>query len=317
MTIDSIQFTESYNRKQTRKSATTAITIVFLIAASVIVCQIVASLALGIVTVFYPELDDESIYVTMALYLFYIGAPILLGNLIFKLIKNKKSYNFVKRSSTKRPFIFVMGAIGTGYIFNILVSLLFPSIIENSEEIGMTATSVTEVLLNFLMYAIIPAILEEILFRGIILKNLLPYSKWGAIILSALLFGITHMNPIQILFASIFGVILGVCYEYTGSLLIPIIMHFINNAMSVGVTLSPNESLIQIVLALSIYVFIGFAIYAIVFYSKNGYKLHKASRLEKPIGYYLSTTGFIFKSIFNVGFLVYAGLLASILVILQ
>ena len=125
------------------------------------------------------------------------------------------------------------------------------------------------------------------------------------------------MNPIQILFASLFGVILGVCYEYTGSLLIPIIMHFINNSMSVGITLSPSESLVQIILALSIYVFIGFAIYAIVFYSKNGYKLHKASRLEKPIGYCLSTTKFLFKTIFNVGFFLYAGVIACIWVLLQ
>lgn len=318
MTIESLQFIEDHNRKQTNKGTAKALTFAFLISGSVIFCQLIASFLIGIITVFIPNLNVDSIYVTLALYLFYIGIPALFGFFIFKSTTNTKKYVFVKRRSPKKPLVFIFGAIGSGFIFNLLVSLLFPSVVEHSEDIGIAASSNSEILLNFLMYAILPAILEEILFRGIILKNLLPYSKSGAIIISALLFGITHMNPIQILFASVFGVILGVCYEYTGSLLIPIIMHFINNSISVAVSLAHPQSLIEIIMALIIYVFMGFAIYAIIYYSKNGYKTHSISRLDKPSnGYQLSATRFLFKSVFNIGFVVYAALLIYILVLIN
>ena len=208
MTIESLQFIEDHNRKQTNKGTAKALTFAFLISGSVIFCQLIASFLIGIITVFIPNLNVDSIYVTLALYLFYIGIPALFGFFIFKSTTNTKKYVFVKRRSPKKPLVFIFGAIGSGFIFNLLVSLLFPSVVEHSEDIGIAASSNSEILLNFLMYAILPAILEEILFRGIILKNLLPYSKSGAIIISALLFGITHMNPIQILFASVFGVIL-------------------------------------------------------------------------------------------------------------
>lgn len=81
---------------------------------------------------------------------------------------------------------------------------------------------------------IIAPIFEEIFFRGAIEGYLLR--KWEnprwAILVSALIFGLIHMNPAQILFAFLFGIILGELYYRTGSLLPSIILHFINNTLS-------------------------------------------------------------------------------------
>ena len=61
--------------------------------------------------------------------------------------------------------------------------------------------------------------------------------KWKnpawAILASALIFGLVHGNPVQMFFASILGVVLGWVYYRTGSLLPGMLMHFINNGMSV------------------------------------------------------------------------------------
>lgn len=89
-----------------------------------------------------------------------------------------------------------------------------------------TAISVT---FSMLLYAaFLGPIVEEIIFRGAVLQTLKQYGKGFAIIVSALLFGVSHMNLTQGLFAFIVGLILGyVAIEY--SLKWAIIIHIVNN----------------------------------------------------------------------------------------
>ena len=82
---------------------------------------------------------------------------------------------------------------------------------------------------------LIGPIMEEIISRGAIQGFLLRQSvapKY-AIVTSALIFGITHMNPAQIPIATIVGLMLGIIYWKTGSLILPMFIHIANNSMSV------------------------------------------------------------------------------------
>lgn len=75
--------------------------------------------------------------------------------------------------------------------------------------------------------------LEEILFRGVLLRGLLRnYSPAVAIGQSALLFAIFHFNPAQSLFALFFGITLGWIYYRTQSLALCIALHGLNNMLS-------------------------------------------------------------------------------------
>ena len=77
-------------------------------------------------------------------------------------------------------------------------------------------------------------IVEELLFRGTVTKLLLSrYKPWVAIVLSGLLFGIYHMNPVQIVAASFSGFFLGWLYYRTRSLVPCIVVHILNNSLSV------------------------------------------------------------------------------------
>ena len=74
---------------------------------------------------------------------------------------------------------------------------------------------------------------EELLCRGAILGTLLlmmPRRPWVCIVVSALIFGLLHMNPVQIVFGSLYGLLLGWLAWRTGSLLPGIIVHVANNA---------------------------------------------------------------------------------------
>jgi len=99
---------------------------------------------------------------------------------------------------------------------------------------------------GYIMVAIAAPLLEEILFRGIVLRALLKkYSPWKAIIISAVFFGIFHLNPWQFLYATVLGIYLGYIYWKTKSLFYPILIHWLLNstAFIFGQFQDPTENI--------------------------------------------------------------------------
>lgn len=91
--------------------------------------------------------------------------------------------------------------------------------------------------LGILSIAVFGPILEELLFRGAITRALLAkYNPRKAIIISALVFGIFHLNPVQIVSASLIGLLLGWIYYKTASLIPCILIHVANNSLSVWIS---------------------------------------------------------------------------------
>lgn len=90
-------------------------------------------------------------------------------------------------------------------------------------------------LFNILMMAIIPAIGEELLFRGLIMRL---FREWFrdihlAIFVSAFIFSAIHMQFYGFFPRLMMGVMFGYLFYWSGSIWIPIIVHFINNAIIV------------------------------------------------------------------------------------
>ncbi|MBR5108014.1 MAG: CPBP family intramembrane metalloprotease [Bacteroidales bacterium] len=87
---------------------------------------------------------------------------------------------------------------------------------------------------SFLTVAIFAPIFEEWLCRGMVLRGLLTKMKpvW-AIVVSALFFAVIHANPWQALTAFLIGLVMGYVYYKTGSLILTMIIHFVNNGTSV------------------------------------------------------------------------------------
>ena len=95
---------------------------------------------------------------------------------------------------------------------------------------------------SFLLVAIFATIFEEWLCRGKVLRGLLTKMKpvW-AIVISALFFAVIHANPWQALNAFLIGLMMGYVYYKTGSLILTMIIHFVNNGSAV--VMSNIESL--------------------------------------------------------------------------
>lgn len=86
---------------------------------------------------------------------------------------------------------------------------------------------------TFFTLVIAAPLLEEAIFRGVILDGLLKkYSPQRSIVISSLLFGIAHLNPWQFVGAFLFGLFIGWVYYKTRSLLPSILMHAANNLLA-------------------------------------------------------------------------------------
>ena len=98
---------------------------------------------------------------------------------------------------------------------------------------------------NLFIVAVLPAIGEELLFRGLLqklLKKMTGNGHW-AIWITAILFSALHMQFFGFLPRMLLGALFGYLLEWTGTLWLPMIAHFINNATGVIIYYVTGEGL--------------------------------------------------------------------------
>ena len=86
---------------------------------------------------------------------------------------------------------------------------------------------------TFISICILAPIWEELFFRGILLRRFLV--KWRApfsIFLSSLVFALIHLNPANIIYAFVLGMLFGYVYLKTQNIIVPIILHAVTNGIS-------------------------------------------------------------------------------------
>lgn len=86
-------------------------------------------------------------------------------------------------------------------------------------------------LLMVVALCLIGPLAEELVFREGILRHLHVWraNKWWAVVLSALCFGLVHINPAQIVSATLLGLLLGWVYVRTGDVRLSVALHILNN----------------------------------------------------------------------------------------
>lgn len=198
--------------------------------------NITNSILIVIVPILYEFLIEIAAEITVVLlYSLAYMLSFMLPALSFKYMSRSNSYRRVKLNIKLSRNVFLMIFAGIAIIraaafINALllqgISVGYPSIDTEPTLYGLV--------LNIIYIALVPAICEEFLFRGVILENMLPYGKTGAIVGSAVLFGIMHQNAAQLFYAMVAGLVFAFVYTKTGSLWTGMIIHFLNNALSVA-----------------------------------------------------------------------------------
>lgn len=199
------------------------------------------SLYLGFNTVFSAAFGERAGYiVNEILYGIAYFASFTLPVLFFRMIskgKEREPMRLSLRLTADTPLI-IVASIATVFLCATVNSLLIEPLI--SPDVDIESIFITsdysepyKVVLSLFVTALVPGICEELLFRGMILENLLPYGKTGAIIASSFLFGLMHQNPFQMFYTTMAGIVLGLIYVYTESIFCSMLVHILNNAFSV------------------------------------------------------------------------------------
>lgn len=109
----------------------------------------------------------------------------------------------------------------------------------------LDGNSTAMIFVNVVLIALMPAIGEELVFRGILQKNIARIFKNGhiGVWIAAIIFSLIHFQFEGFLARMMLGAIMGYGYYYTRNLWVPILMHFMNNFIPVIAFMVAGEDL--------------------------------------------------------------------------
>lgn len=106
-------------------------------------------------------------------------------------------------------------------------------LVESSYKSILKYSNPFELILGFITIAIVPALCEEVFFRGYVQRSFeLKWTPFKGALVTAIIFGLFHLNFYGLLPLIAIGLFLGYSLYKTNSILIPMILHFLNNALS-------------------------------------------------------------------------------------
>lgn len=116
-------------------------------------------------------------------------------------------------------------------VANLFVSLVYMTGYEYTGT-DIVVDSFGKLVLFLVVTAVIPAICEEILHRGMLARAGSKISFFAGLMLSSTIFAFMHGSPVQLVHQFFVGVVCALVYYMTGSIWIPILVHFFNNAIT-------------------------------------------------------------------------------------
>lgn len=122
------------------------------------------------------------------------------------------------------PLMNILGVIASIFVNTAVSNEIIADINELSFPLGVISL------------AVLPAICEEVVFRGIVMTGYKKVSPFVAIMISSLFFGFMHQNLYQFSYAALTGVFLGFLVYFTNSIYASVLAHFIINGSQVVAT---------------------------------------------------------------------------------
>lgn len=157
---------------------------------------------------------------------------------------------FVKKLKPLSVFFACMTGIVCVFGFILLIESCFGAMFKSwglePNTFGLPLDNVGWYFVNLLILGVVPAICEELLFRGIIFQGLKErFSSMTSILLSALMFALVHQNIQQFIYPFILGLLLAFVFEKTNNLTYSILIHLFNNFTTITLTFLVNLGLIK------------------------------------------------------------------------
>ena len=202
---------------------------------------VIYAVQMGVMTIVgavKPEwLQDTTISLILAvLPLYRVGMPVLIA-----VVKRMPGEAPAKKSITPGQFVlalimcFALMYCGNlvGTLITTVVGVLKGSAVDNAL---MTYATGSNMIVTFLYMVICAPILEEYIFRKLIVDRTVKYGQGVAVVLSGLMFGLFHGNLNQFAYAFLLGMFLAFLYVKTGELKVTIGLHMCINFMGAVVS---------------------------------------------------------------------------------
>lgn len=208
--------------------------------------------------------------------------------LVFLIFRRKKDNKIISKPKFNKVAIYVGFAIVT-YL------LLFPIVTEFNKlliRFGVIPTpfpykmDLQGYLVSIFSLAILPAVFEELLFRGIILKGLKQAGKTFSIVMSAVMFALFHLSISQTIYPLLMGLLLGGIMYKENNILYTIIVHFVSNFITLTLdffNISLNYYFFAFVAIILMLVFLTLAL----IYAIKGNRLSPKQKLTTKDAVYL------------------------------
>lgn len=192
------------------------------------VVQLVAGLVIGMVKPEWLESYSSRLLISMLL-MYGIAMPLMI--LLIKWIPAVKPK---QRKMTFGQFLVAMiMCFGLAYLCNFVGILLtgIIGVITGNQVENVLASVVTEtsLLFNLVFMVICAPIMEELVFRKLLVDRTLKYGEGVAVLLSGLMFGLFHGNLNQFAYAFSIGLFFAFIYVKTGKIIYTIGMHLVMN----------------------------------------------------------------------------------------
>lgn len=179
-----------------------------------------------------------------------IALPLLYAYYIKSDFKKLLSIKLPKIQDIVGGLIVWMGVFIAINIITQFLIYIFPQNIEVIEALNKTLLGEKNILINLLIVAVLPGICEEVFFRGFVFSAFRNDSNskksiGTAIIATGILFGFMHIDFLRIIPTSILGIVFTYFVYKTGSIFVPMFIHFVNNTVSILAGSYPNSNVVK------------------------------------------------------------------------
>lgn len=155
---------------------------------------------------------------------------------------------FSKKINVWQMLIFILLGIVTMFALNQFINyycLTLNFFDKPSSTFSYKLNGIKSYIFSIISLAILPAIGEELIFRGIIFNGLKQKNTLFAVIVSSLFFSLFHFNLSQLFYPFFFGLLLGFVYNKTKNIFATMIIHFINNSVNLTIQYFSNTSIFK------------------------------------------------------------------------
>ena len=154
--------------------------------------------------------------------------------LAFYLVNRRTDNQIISRPSAKKIILYIL----LGLLLNFTLAPIVNVVDALLDKLNVSSSSLSyelntkNYLISIFSLAVLPAVFEELLFRGLVLKGLKNRSKSFAIVVSTLAFTLFHLSIRQTVYPILFGLLLGLVMYNENNILYCIVLHFVNNFIS-------------------------------------------------------------------------------------